>query len=187
MPVSSRGETTNGEHSHDSSVVPDTPPVITNSGGLSRRVVVVTIAVALAVLVVLSIVQTTTYNARESELLSEKTALVAENRALEGRLKALRLESDAGEQKLTDVAAAVAVTLTGEKANLKNRVQELEERQSTLKTRIDDLIEERQELTRLVAELSAVKGQFEVLSEEIGELGARSKKLGEVGMELGGG
>ena len=256
--MSSRGGTTKREYSYGSSAKPEASPAAGTGNGHPQRWVVVTIGVLLAVLVVFSIIQTTTYNERESELLGENTALAAEKRELEGRLETLRLEGEAREteltevaavvammvtkeknklieekkeleeqlgtlrqanqaheheltdvtetmneqkaklvgekarietreQELTDVAAAVAVTLTREKANLKNRVQELEEQQSKLNAQVDDLVEERQELARLVEELSAVKGQLETLSAGIGKLEARSKKLDSVSVESGSG
>lgn len=256
--MSNRGDSTKREHSDGNSAGPGIPPVAGTGDARPRRGVLVAIGVLLAVLAVLSILQAIRYNARESDLLGEKAALIAEKRGLEDRLETLRLEGEAREaeltevaavvammvteeknklteekkelekqldtlrqsnqtqeqeltdvtramdqqkaklveerarietreQELTDVAAAVAVTLTREKANLKNRVQELEEQHSKLKGRVDGMVEERRELKRLIEDLSAVKGQLETLSAGIGNLETRSKKLSSMSAESGSG
>ncbi len=121
-------------------------------------------------------------NLNQGQKLTEASEAVNQQKKT---LEAEKARIESREQELVDVAAAVAVTLTREKENLRNRVQKLDEQRTTLSTQVNDLIEERQELTRLVAELSGVKGQLETLSAGISELQARSEKLDAVAVKNG--
>ncbi len=117
----------NTEHSNENaSVVQEEMAPVTGSGPSWRKTVVL-IVILLIVFALLFVAQINAYNARESQLLDDKSTLVTEKKVLEERLETLRHDGEAREEELIDVAAVVAMMVTKEKTSLIEEKRVLEE------------------------------------------------------------